>query len=87
MEHLKKIYIAVNQRLDDILQKKDLTEEDLVFIHEPLTILRLDLEQVIQLLAKEKGIAYDQVATSDNVNFEQAATDICETLWSPKKKD
>lgn len=87
MEHLKDIYIAISQRLDRILQRKDLSPEDLAMIHEPLTLLRLDLEQVIQLVAKEKNISYDQIAQSGNIDFEQAAIDISDTLWSPKKKD
>ena len=87
MTHLQDIYKAISKRLQDILNKKNLSEEDLDLTHEPLTILRLDIEQIIHLVAQENNISYDQLQQVESVNYKQAADDICETLWSPKKKD
>lgn len=89
MEHLKDLYIAINQRLNDIIQNKNVDRGEQL-LDQPLTILRLDIEQLIQLIASEKNINYDQITPQESftdANFQQAADDICETLWAPKDGD
>lgn len=70
MEHLQELYVALLNRLKILLK----TEE------QPLTELRLDIEQLIQLLSKDLDIEYDQRALADPIQ-NKTTTDITNSFW------
>jgi len=73
MEHLQELYMAILNRFKILLDTKDENEND------PLTELRLDIEQLIQLLAKELNVEYDQEPLDPIRN--KTTTDITNSFW------
>lgn len=74
MEDLKELYLAILARLKTLIENKEKLE------NEPLIELRLDIEQVIALICKEKNIDYDGLLA------ELDPDQVVENLWKEELK-
>jgi hypothetical protein len=57
MDHLRKLYEALKERAETLYDQQE---------EEPLNELRLDVEQLIQLICQENGYQYDQDPDQEN---------------------
>lgn len=73
MQHLSELYFAILKRTKTLESIKEELE------NEVLTELRLDIEQLIQLIAKELEIEYDQQPLDPIQN--KTSTDITNSFW------
>ena len=88
MKHLKGIYFALKQRMEQLLRDDH---------REIIVELRLDIEQIIQLLCTEKGIPYDgldleslmnSLSDKENIkNSNRKRSDLVDLLWGDDKGD
>ena len=81
MTHLRKLYEALKERAETLYNQQE---------EEPLIELRLDVEQLIQLICQENGYQYDQDIDEEDI-FQQLiakSTDaIVESLYKDKDKN
>jgi hypothetical protein len=81
MTHLRKLYEALKERVEILYDQQE---------EEPLIELRLDVEQLIQLICQENGYQYDQDIDQEDI-FQQLiakSTDaIVESLYKDKDKN
>ena len=77
MEHLQELYLAILNRFKILLN----TENE----NDPLTELRLDIEQLIQLLTKELNVEYDQQPLDPIQN--KTTIDITNSFWDQNDDD
>jgi len=80
MKQLKGIYFALKQRMEQLLRDDH---------REVIVELRLDIEQIIQLLCTEKGIPYDGLDLESLMESltedEEGDKDLVDLLWGDDK--